>query len=726
MTVRSHYRLMLAAGVATLAIAPAIEAAAQQATQLEEIVVEGQGGEAGGVGPVTGVVARSTRTGMKSATEIEAIPQAVSVVGRTEIDEMGAQNVGEALRYTPGVFTQPFGTDSDTNWLWIRGFQATQTGAYMDGLQLFGYAFGGFYVDTFGLERVEVLKGPASVLYGGSNPGGIVNYVSKRPDFSRDKYVESGINDAGTGYVGFDFSDVANETVALRVNGRVQGGNGYSDFQDGWRGFVAPSITVSPDELTSFTIFGNYTHIDETHNGDSFLPYEGTVVDRVVGGVNYGRIDRDANFTEPSVDFYERRQGSVGYELEHTFDNQWTARSNARFGVSDIDEQFLYANGYVAGSPTLLDRVNFAHQTRSTTFLIDNQLEGTVDTGPVEHRILAGVDYKYFNIDQVQSSALFGTTPPIDAFNPVYGSPLTDPVSYTNQDLTQRQLGIYLQDQMRFGGGWIATLNGRYDKGWLEARDRPTFYAPTQDLTQKRSDGQLSGRAGLAYEFANGLTPYVSVASFFNPIIGTDANGDLFSPEEGVQYEAGIKYAPTFIDGLFTLSIFDLTRENVPSNVTAFTQLQIGEVRSRGFEAEAKVNLTEQFKVTAGLTAYDIEITEDANIALIGNTPFIVPEVLASVSGDYTFREEGAWYDGVTAGAGVRYVGSSFVDNENTLKVPSVALVDLKLGYDKDDWGVSLNVTNVFDETYVASCQGMAVCSYGEGRSFKLKAHARW
>lgn len=726
MTIRSHYRLMLAAGVATLAIAPAIEAAAQQATQLEEIVVEGQGGEAGGVGPVTGVVARSTRTGMKSATEIEAIPQAVSVVGRTEIDDMGAQNVGEALRYTPGVFTQPFGTDSDTNWLWIRGFQATQTGAYMDGLQLFGYAFGGFYVDTFGLERVEVLKGPASVLYGGSNPGGIVNYVSKRPDFSRDKYVETGINDAGTGYVGFDFSDVANETVALRVNGRVQGGNGYSDFQEGWRGFVAPSITIRPDELTSFTIFGNYTHIDETHNGDSFLPYEGTVVDRVVGGVNYGRIDRDANFTEPSVDFYERRQGSVGYELEHTFDNQWTARSNARFGVSDIDEQFLYANGYVAGSPTLLDRVNFAHQTRSTTFLIDNQLEGTVDTGPVEHRILAGVDYKYFNIDQVQSSALFGTTPPIDAFNPVYGSPLTDPVSYTNQDLTQRQLGIYLQDQMRFGGGWIATLNGRYDKGWLEARDRPTFYAPTQDLTQKRSDGQLSGRAGLAYEFANGLTPYVSVASFFNPIIGTDANGDLFSPEEGVQYEAGIKYAPTFIDGLFTLSIFDLTRENVPSNVTAFTQLQIGEVRSRGFEAEAKVNLTEQFKVTAGLTAYDIEITEDANTALIGNTPFIVPEVLASVSGDYTFREDGAWYDGVTAGAGVRYVGSSFVDNENTLKVPSVALVDLKLGYDKDDWGVSLNVTNVFDETYVASCQGMAVCSYGEGRSFKLKAHARW
>jgi iron complex outermembrane recepter protein len=400
MTDRSHYRSMLAGTVAALALLPGSGVMAQEATELEEIVVEGAAlEENGGVGPVTGVVARTSRTGMKSATELTAIPQAVSVVGRTEIDDMGAQNVGEALRYTPGVLTQPFGTDSDTNWLFIRGFQATQTGAYMDGLQLFGYAFGGFYVDTFGLERVEVLKGPASVLYGGSNPGGIVNYVSKRPDFSRNRYVESGINDAGTGYVGFDISDVANENVALRMNGRLQGGEGYSDFQKGWRGFIAPSLTIQPEEGTSLTFFGNYTHIDETHNGDSFLPYDGTVVDRVFGGVNYGRIDRDANFTEPSVDFYERQQGSIGYELEHTLENDWTVRSNARFGVSDIDEQFLYADGWA--SATELNRVNFAHQTQSTTFLIDNQLEGTVNTGAVEHRILGGIDYKFFNIDQV-------------------------------------------------------------------------------------------------------------------------------------------------------------------------------------------------------------------------------------------------------------------------------------------------------------------------------------
>lgn len=725
MNIRFHLRSGLAGSVAALAIVAPSFAQDADVTQLQRIVVEGQGGEGseqGGVGPVEGVVAKTSRVGAKTATPLHEIPQSVSVIGREEIDDQGAQKVDEALRYTAGVFTQPFGPDSDTNWIFIRGFQATATGAYMDGLQLFSYGFGGFYVDSFGLERIEVLKGPASVLYGGSNPGGVVNYVSKRPEFSRTRHVETGINDAGNAYLGFDIGDFS-DNVAMRMTGRIAGGDTYSDNQDGWRGIISPSITWKRDEQTSLTLLGNYTHVDENHNGGSFLPYEGTVVDRIFDGVNYGRIDRNANFTETSVDLYERQQASIGYEFEHTMDNDWTVRSLARLGVANIDEVSVYPDGWA--DATSLNRINFGHDTTSTTFLIDNQIEGTVATGPAEHRILAGIDYKYYNIDQVQSSALFGTTPPIDAFNPAYGAALTDRVSYLNQDLTQQQLGFYLQDQIRFGGGWLATLNGRYDHGWLEAHDMATFYSPDQDMIQTRSDGRLSGRAGLAYEFANGVTPYASVATFFNPIIGTDANGDLFEPEEGVQFEAGVKYVPTFMDGLFTFSVFDLTRRNVPSNVTAFTQLQTGEVRSRGFEAEAKVNITEQFKVTAALTAYDIEITEDEDASLIGNTPFIVPEVMASLSADYTFRGD-AWYDGVSIGGGVRYLGSSWADNANTLKVPDATLVDLKVGYERENWGVDLNVTNLFDETYVSSCQTAVTCSYGEGRSFKLRAHATW
>ena len=544
------FQVLLVAGVASAALVHEAQAQNGGAVVLNPVIVEaGSGGteDASGVGEVDGVVAKKTRTGSKTATDITEIPQSVSVVGREEIDAQGAQKVDEALRYTAGVFPQPFGPDSDTNWLFIRGFQATATGTYMDGLQLFGYAFGGFYVDSFGLERIEVLKGPASVLYGGSNPGGVVNYVSKRPNFERQRYVEAGINDAGTAYLGFDIGDVANDSVAYRMTGKVAGGNSYSDEQDGWRGFISPSITWKPQEGTSLTILANYSHIDENHNGGSFLPYEGTVVDRIVGGVNYGRIDPDANFTEPSVDFYDREQGSIGYEFEHTLENDWVVRSNARVSAADINEVSVYPNGWA--SATELARINFGHDTRATTFLIDNQIEGKVDTGAIEHTLLGGIEYKHYNIDQVQSSALFGTTPPIDAFDPVYGAPLTERVPYLNQDLTQSQLGVYVQDQMRFGSGWLVTLNGRYDQAWLESDDGPTFYAPTQNLHKERDDGQFSGRAGIAYEFANGLIPYASVATFFNPIIGDDVlTGELFVPEEGEQYEVGLKYAPTFVD----------------------------------------------------------------------------------------------------------------------------------------------------------------------------------
>jgi iron complex outermembrane receptor protein len=713
---------LLLAGTSALTFIACEAASAQdngESIQLEQVVIEGQGTGGSGTGPVTGYVAKSTKAGSKSATPIAEIPQSVSVVGREEIDDRGAQKTDEALRYTAGVFAQPFGPDSDTNWLFIRGFDATQTGIYQDGLQLYGYGFGGFFVDSFNLERIEVLRGAASVLYGGSNPGGLVNYVSKRPTGERKRYVETGVNDAGNVYLGFDIGDKLNEIVDYRVSGILAGGNDYTDFADGFRGSISPSISWTPDAQTSFTLLGNITYMDQTHGGGAFLPYVGTVVD-----APFGKIDRDANFTEPDLDKYLRKQASLGYEFEHTFDNDWTVRQNARFGISKLEEVSLYGNGYA--SPNLLNRINFGHETTAKTFLIDNQIEGKVQTGAVEHTLLAGLDYKYYNIDQIQSSALFGTTTPIDPADPVYGVPQTPRVSYLNQDLSLHQLGLYVQDQLRFADGWLVTLNGRYDRVWTGAKDRPTFYAPTQNIKTTSTDGEFSGRAGLAYEFDNGITPYASIATFFNPVIGTTGAGDLFRPETGTQYEVGIKYVPTFFDGIFTAALFDLTRQNVltvdPTDI--FAQVQTGEVRSRGIELEAKANVTDNIKITAAFTALDLKIKKDNNPNFVGKTPFIVPEQQASLGLDYTFNEGSL--EGLTLGGGVRYVGSSWVDNANTLKVPSATVFDAKLGYKKDNWGVDLNVNNIFDKAYVASCQDVNGCAYAEGRTLKLKVHTTW
>ncbi len=679
---------------------------------LGPVTVEGSKAADTATSPVKGYAPSRTATGSKTDTPVEEIPQSVSVVGREEMDDRGAQKVDEALRYTPGVFSQPFGADSDTNWIFIRGFQATQTGVYQDGLQLYSFGFGGQFVDSSTLERIEVLRGASSVLYGGSNPGGLVNYVSKRPGDTPVRSVETGIDQHGNAHLGFDVGGAVSNTLSYRLTGRIAGGDTATDFANGFRGVISPSFKWSPNGQSTLTVLANYTNIDETHNGGAFLPYIGTVVD-----APFGRIDRTANFTEPGIDTYQRRQASIGYEFEHKFDNDLTFRQNARYGYSYVHEIAVYPYGYNAFSaaPTdpnnLLSRINFEHNTKVNTFLIDNQAEAKLQTGPVAHTALAGVDYKYFNMDQVQLS---GMATPISATRPVYGAAQGPRFAYIDQTLTMHQIGVYLQDQMRFGEGFLATLNGRYDHASTDADGMPAF---------EGNNGKLSGRAGLAYEFTNGLTPYASVSTFFNPILGSSVTAGVFKPETGHQYEIGVKYRPTWMDGLFTAALFDLTRQNVvtgPFNA----ETQLGEVNSRGIELEAKANITANLKATAAFTALDLDIKKDADTTLIGKTPYIVPQTQASVFLDYTFRSK--ILDGVTVGGGVRYVGSSWVDNENTLKVPAATVFDTRIGYKRDNWGVNLSVTNLFDKAYVASCQTRFSCGYAEGRTALLNVNMTW
>ncbi|WP_026784694.1 TonB-dependent siderophore receptor [Pleomorphomonas koreensis] len=698
----------------TLAALPLAGAARAQSTapavEIDEIVVKGEAG-ASGTAPVKGYVAKATTAGAKTDLAIDKVPQSVSVTGREEIDARGADQVDEALRYTPGVFAQPFGPDADTNWLFIRGFQATQSGIYLDGLQNYSYAFGGFLTDSNDLERIETLRGASSVLYGGSNPGGLINMVSKRPTGERIRKIEAGIDNNGTASFGFDIGDTLSDTVAARISGRIAGGDGYTDFEEKFRGTVSPSLKIDLSDTTELTVLANYTHLDGVHNGGAFLPYVGTVV-----AAPFGYISRDANFTEPDIDDYNREQGALGYELKHNFGNGWKAMQAARIAYSDVKEASLYPYGYsgyllspAAGTDTLT-RINFAHHSKTFAINADNRIEGEADTGPLAHKLLFGLDYRLFDLDQMQASS---TGTDISATNPVYGLPQPAPVPYIDQTLTQQQLGIYAQDQIAFGGGWLATLNGRYDHVWTDAVGTPAYSG---------DDGKWSGRAGLAYQFDNGLTPYASVSTFFSPVLGANGSG-VFLPESGHQYEAGLKYRPDWIDGLFTLALFDLTKQNVltgPWNA----QSQIGEVNSRGVELEAKVNLTDTWKLTASAAFMDVDITRDADAAIIGKTPYVIPEIMASAWLDYTFST-GA-FEGFTVGGGLRYVGSSWADNENTLKVPDVLLADARIGYSRDNWGIDLNVNNVFDTDYVASCQTAYSCGYGEGRVIKLTGRFSW
>jgi iron complex outermembrane receptor protein len=701
--------------------------------QLDTITVEGEGGTA--TGPVNGYVATRSATGSKANTSILAIPQAVSVLGRDEIDDRKALKVDEALRYTAGVAAQTFGPDPDTDWIFIRGFQATQTGVFMDGLQLYSYGFGGFQIDPFLLERVEVLKGPASVLYGGSTPGGIVNLVSKRPNGRNFGYVEAGINNWGNAYTGIDIGVSDKQGVwSTRLTGRLSGGDQYTDYSKDFRGVIMPQISYQPNGATRFTAYGMYAALDQVHVGGGFLPYIGTV-----RNAPFGRIRREAFFGEPAIDDQERTQALLGYEFQHQFANNWNFTQNLRYGVMKGSQLGPYGFGYAGpdapfgdrlqpvGPDNQLYRIGFQERTRVRTFTVDNRIDGKVVTGALEHSLLFGVDYKYFNIDHTQAS---GGATTISVTNPVYGAPQGLPGVYLNQDLKHHQIGFYAQDQIRFGGGWLLTLNGRYD--YVDKKSvspAGLLFSPTYD----KKEASWSGRAGLGYEFANGLTPYVSAATFFTPVFDAVPNllggpGQPFRPEEGQQFEAGVKYKPTFMDALLTASVFHISKRNVlnpaPTALNPFAQQQLGEVTSRGFEFEAKANITKDLKLLASFTAFDLTTKKDSRPLLVGKTPLVVPEVTGSAWLDYTVPD-GA-FKGLGLGAGVRYVGSSYADAENTLKVPAATVVDAAIRYQIGNWGMALNVTNLFDKVYVKSCNGQSGCGYGDARTVTVSANYRW
>jgi len=705
-----------------ISIFPVVGLAQEASTDLAPITVEGS--KESRTGPVNRYVAKKSSTGSKADTPIKDIPQSVSVIGREELTDRGVTNkVDEALRYSSGVFSQPFGADGDTDWIYIRGFDATQTGTFLDGLNLWSYGFGGFQMDPFFLERIEVLKGPASVLYGGSNPGGLVNMIGKRPLDEKFFYTETGINNYGNAFFNFDGGDVSkDDVVSYRMTGKIAGGDKAGDYADDLRGVFMPQITWKPDESTKLNLYAYYSQLDQHNSTNGYFPYVGTVVD-----ASFGKIDPDANYGEPDSDFSHTKQYMIGYDVEHEFDNGWTWSQNARYGHVYRHENFPYTYGYYdpdtgtnyleepTSSDAYLSRIGFEHKTKVDSYSVDNHLNGYFDTGNLHHDLTAGLDYKYYQLDSVQSCC--GASA-ISATDPVYGTTQGSNYVYVDELLTQQQLGGYIQDQIHFGGGWITTLNGRYDYIHTRLDDR------LGSSSYKSNDSALSGRAGLAYEFTNGLTPYTSVATFFNPQIGT-TQGDPLKPEEGYQFEAGLKYEPTAFNGMFTASVFHITKQNwTVTDPQTYLSTQIGEVVSKGFELEGKFDFADNWKALSSFTYQHLEITEHADTSLIGNTPYTVPNVLASAWLDYTVPS--GVLEGLGIGGGLRYQGESWADNENTKKVPGALLVDAAIRYQKNGWGTSLNVTNLLDKEYVAGCQGTLTCGYGEGRTITLKISKSW
>ncbi|TDR85169.1 TonB-dependent siderophore receptor [Enterovirga rhinocerotis] len=689
-----------------------------------------------GDGPVPGFVASRTTSGTKTDTPLMETPQAVTVISADQINTQKARSISEAIRYAPGVKSEPFGNDTRNDWFNLRGFQAEQRGLYLDNLQLFSTAFATFKLEPFGMERIEVLRGPSAVLYGGGNPGGLINAISKKPLSTPSNYVETGVDNFGRVYGAFDFTGpvrpqdwkIGDGEFYYRMVGLAGAGGTQTAHTSNDRYYIAPSFTWKPNEGTTLTVLGSFTQ-DYT-NGQNFLPYKGSVIP-----AEFGKIPTRTFTSDRGLDRFNRTQAFLGYELEHKFDDIFTFRQNVRYSYLDIDFRTVY--GFGANPAGDLTRINFETRPRVNMFNVDNNVEAKFNTGLLSHTTLLGLDYRRYNLADNQGTIFPGTP-----FNLITGIGLPNPrVPKTNRYISGRyvqdQLGVYLQDQIKFDR-FTLVLSGRYDMVDTDSKD---FLTPVNSV--KGQEGRFSGRAGLIYTSEWGIAPYVSYSNSFNPQVGVynpDARRGVdlgnrlpLRSEKGEQYEAGVKWQPQGFNGHIGIAAFDLRRQNAVTTGFPLIASQAGEVRSKGIEFEVVANPFPGLNIVGSYTTFDIEVTRDElKPETVGRVPVRTPQQFGGIFFDYTFQD--GPLAGFGFGGGVRYVGRSYATETNYnavnllegARVPAYTLGDAQVHYERNGWRFAVNMTNITDEKYVGGCADLTSCYYGERRRVTGSISYRW
>ncbi|MBC9179049.1 TonB-dependent siderophore receptor [Pseudoroseomonas ludipueritiae] len=678
--------------------------------------------------PVEGYVAPLTTTGTKTDTPLIETPQSVGIVTRDQIDDQGALNVSQALRYTAGVLPEVRPT-SRYDSVFVRGFGGQGTSAayvnFLDGLrQQRGISYAIPTVDPWLLERIEVLRGPASVLYGQTGSGGIVNLVSRRPTEEAVHEVRLEAGSHSLLQTAFDFGGKLTEDgqFLYRLTGIGRIAETQYDYNKESRIAVAPAITWRPTADTTLTVLGNYQY--EPDGGFyNFAPAVGTVLPN-----RFGRRLPSSFFSgDPNYNLFQRRLASIGYQLEHRFDETWTFRQNFRY--QHIDAEFKAISGRaLATNQRTLSRSIVHSIEHADTFALDNQAQATFSTGPMDHTMLFGIDWGRSSAKRRLGNAGLSPAYALDIFSPSYGLDFPEPTLATTTQI-QDQLGFYAQDQIALGKLRL-TLGLRQDFATSETVTRATGRSASQE------DSAFTWRVGALYLFDNGLAPYASYATSFLPNSGTYSparGGAPFDPTTGEQYEAGIKFQPNGFNSYIQLAAFQIRQQDVltPDPAATTYSIQTGEIRSRGIELEGRASLNDNLDLIAAYAYTDAEVTESTTAGVTGKAVPQVPKHSASAWADYRFTD--GPLRGLGLGAGVRYIGKTPGDETNSFHVSSFTLFDAAIRYDlgalrEDLKGaqLTLNVSNIGDKDYVASCSSADACYFGNRRLVLAGLRYKW
>lgn len=639
-------------------------------------------------------VARELWMGGKVATSLQDTPASVSVITQKEIEQRDATTTEEVLQYTPGVVTGYWGTDDRNDYFQIRGFQAT---TYRDGMTL--GSMRGVREEPYAYERVEVLRGANSTLFGPADPGGSVNFVSKRPRFERfgEGYVGYGTFDHKE--VGIDVGDTldADKTLAYRFTGKLKDSDReYAHSKDDDQ-FLMGGLTWEPTDATSATVILDYLKRDNTPNSGGY-PLD-------------GEYDRSEFFGEPDFNYHDVERTSVTGMLTHDFDNGLTLRSNLRYSDLTDDSGYVYLYDYAGRQGTELSRYYFGGDSSARELIGNAILQYDASFEAIDSSTLAGVEYRDAS---TEDSSFYGLAQPIDIADPEYSGAPTNLNVYSRNDQDYTTRSVFLTQNLSFDDRYIVTVGVRNDSMDLSSTDMSGVSA-SDDVSE------TSVRGALTYKINAEVSTYLSYAeSVAPPSIGV-------KPERGEQHEIGVKYAPLGMDALFSAAVYDLNKEDVTIAVVqdngTIEQETLGESRVRGLDLEAKVELTDNVNLTGGYSYMKSEVERGTlrdGTSIEGNEFTVAPRHTASLWGHYTLPDAG-----MSVGLGARYIGAYYFDAANTAKSEPATLFDASFGYQVvKDTDLTVHVSNLFDKQYVVN-SGTANY-YNPGREVVAKVSYRW
>lgn len=693
-----------------------VERVPAQGASLEEVTVRASAWQESATGPIHGYAAHISATGTKTDTPVLETPQSLSVVGAEELETIKPQSLQDALAYVAGV-SRTEGSDRTTDGLFLRGFQSSNVGTYLrDGTPYTVNYYNGRQ-EPYGLERIEVLKGAASVLYGSSAPGGIVNTVSKRPTTESMRELNLELGSFARKQISGDFAgplgDSGQWSYRLTFLGRDS--NSFVQYVPDDRSYIAPALKWQPNARTSLTFLAEY-HRDRTAYVYG-LPGPGTVLPNP-----NGRLPRNFFPGEPGYDKFNLDRYSVGYLLEHAFSDSLKLRQNVRYFQAENDYNSASIWGLAADQRFTNNRGAQDRRDRSTATTVDTSLQYQGTHGKVQHTALIGFDY---STPKHKTERYNRDGQPIDLYAPAYGQTYGDAVPAGNSSVLQtKRMGLYLQDQMKIDEKWVVVLGGRYDT--LRYNERALFSDEIWADNEKSS--AFTKRAGLVYLADGGFAPFLSYSESYEPTDGRDRQGRRFKPTQGRQIEAGVRWQPQGSDTLLSAAVYQLTRDNltVTDPQDPNYSIQHGRVRSRGAELEARTRIGRNTNLIAAYAYTDARTVRASPTQpeQSGKRSIGVPAHQLSVWADYDFGAYGL--PGLKVGAGARYLGNARgMAHGKPVGVPSFTLFDAMVAYQTGQWRFALNVSNVADKTYVASC-AMYGCFYGEPRKVVATATYRW